>query len=103
FGVDAFVLLSMFFSFFFFFSSRRRHTRLQGDWSSDVCSSDLNGVREVSIFQKWLGGLIMLGAVYLLVSHPSGVYKAAQAGRQLKIGRASCRKESSARCTLSPH
>src|SRR5256885_361618 len=28
---------------FFFFSSRRRHTRLQGDWSSDVCSSDLEG------------------------------------------------------------
>src|SRR2546426_6814257 len=28
---------------FFFFSSRRRHTRLQGDWSSDVCSSDLRG------------------------------------------------------------
>src|SRR5256885_7170220 len=27
----------------FFFSSRRRHTRLQGDWSSDVCSSDLTG------------------------------------------------------------
>src|ERR1022692_1893874 len=27
----------------FFFSSRRRHTRLQGDWSSDVCSSDLIG------------------------------------------------------------
>src|SRR5205807_5262250 len=27
--------------FLFFFSSRRRHTRLQGDWSSDVCSSDL--------------------------------------------------------------
>src|SRR5205807_4063261 len=26
---------------FFFFSSRRRHTRLQDDWSSDVCSSDL--------------------------------------------------------------
>src|SRR3989454_12436939 len=25
----------------FFLSSRRRHTRLQGDWSSDVCSSDL--------------------------------------------------------------
>src|SRR2546426_6735781 len=30
------------FLFFFFFSSRRRHTRLQGDWSSDVCSSDLH-------------------------------------------------------------
>src|SRR2546426_9684250 len=31
----------MYLRFFFFFSSRRRHTRLQGDWSSDVCSSDL--------------------------------------------------------------
>src|SRR5256885_4230948 len=30
---------------FFFFSSRRRHTRLQGDWSSDVCSSDLHYFR----------------------------------------------------------
>src|SRR5699024_11505233 len=25
----------------FFFSSRRRHTRSKRDWSSDVCSSDL--------------------------------------------------------------
>src|SRR5690606_40982573 len=25
----------------FFFSSRRRHTRFSRDWSSDVCSSDL--------------------------------------------------------------
>src|SRR5207249_8178744 len=32
-----------FFFFFFFFSSRRRHTRSKRDWSSDVCSSDLNG------------------------------------------------------------
>src|SRR5207302_659740 len=33
--------------FFFFFSSRRRHTRFSRDWSSDVCSSDLEliGVR----------------------------------------------------------
>src|SRR5690625_6615770 len=28
--------------FRFFFSSRRRHTRWPRDWSSDVCSSDLN-------------------------------------------------------------
>src|SRR6266498_4953160 len=28
--------------FFFFFSSRRRHTRCGRDWSSDVCSSDLD-------------------------------------------------------------
>src|SRR5699024_11941393 len=26
----------------FFFSSRRRHTRSKRDWSSDVCSSDLD-------------------------------------------------------------
>src|SRR5207248_7646910 len=29
----------------FFFSSRRRHTRSYGDWSSDVCSSDLRFVK----------------------------------------------------------
>src|SRR6267154_2268168 len=28
----------------FFFSSRRRHTRWTGDWSSDVCSSDVFGL-----------------------------------------------------------
>src|SRR5207247_3743383 len=27
---------------YFFFSSRRRHTRSTRDWSSDVCSSDLD-------------------------------------------------------------
>src|SRR4051794_41533100 len=37
-----FIFLSRVFSVFsFFFSSRRRHTRWTGDWSSDVCSSDL--------------------------------------------------------------
>src|SRR5439155_6277306 len=30
----------------FFFSSRRRHTRWPRDWSSDVCSSDLDYVRK---------------------------------------------------------
>src|SRR5437762_8158683 len=34
--------------FFFFFSSRRRHTRYIGDWSSDVCSSDL-GPKSIGI------------------------------------------------------
>src|SRR5205814_7420480 len=32
---------------FFFFSSRRRHTRCLSDWSSDVCSSDLDGSQSV--------------------------------------------------------
>src|SRR3712207_8299595 len=31
--------------FVVFFSSRRRHTRYWRDWSSDVCSSDLEGRR----------------------------------------------------------
>src|SRR5437763_2867997 len=37
---------SYFYFFFFFFSSRRRHTRYIGDWSSDVCSSDLDLLRK---------------------------------------------------------
>src|SRR5256885_7723245 len=40
-GISIFVM-------FFFFSSRRRHTRLQGDWSSDVCSSDLEASDQLS-------------------------------------------------------
>src|SRR5207248_8889873 len=42
---------------FFFFSSRRRHTRSYGDWSSDVCSSDLEASRgkyhELSALGAW--------------------------------------------------
>src|SRR5690606_39445781 len=37
---------------FFFFSSRRRHTRFSRDWSSDVCSSDL----EKAVTFDWLCG-----------------------------------------------
>src|SRR2546430_11880654 len=32
----------------FFFSSRRRHTRFDCDWSSDVCSSDLEAGLQVA-------------------------------------------------------
>src|SRR5438105_12238959 len=35
--------------FFFFFSSRRRHTRSTRDWSSDVCSSDLDLLTEIRV------------------------------------------------------
>src|SRR5207245_3201140 len=35
-------LLLLYSIIFFFFSSRRRHTRCYRDWSSDVCSSDLD-------------------------------------------------------------
>src|ERR1039457_6500797 len=44
---------------FFFFSSRRRHTRLQGDWSSDVCSSDLGAP------VGYLGVVAILLGIYL--------------------------------------
>src|SRR5574339_186094 len=39
--ISCIMLVVCCFLFFFFFSSRRRHTRSPGDWSSDVCSSDL--------------------------------------------------------------
>src|SRR5688500_19193695 len=36
---------------YIFITNRRRHNRLQGDWSSDVCSSDLAAiVREMANF-----------------------------------------------------
>src|SRR5436189_5031256 len=40
---------------FFFFSSRRRHTRYIGDWSSDVCSSDLAQVERAEAYLRQLG------------------------------------------------
>src|SRR5207245_7239857 len=40
------------FLFFFFFSSRRRHTRCYRDWSSDVCSSDLHGLKLINMLGK---------------------------------------------------
>src|SRR5260370_30283521 len=48
----------MLFLLFFFFSSRRRHTRFKCDWSSDVCSSDLDAY--VDQFQAAGGSMVML-------------------------------------------
>src|SRR5256885_9147010 len=54
----------------FFFSSRRRHTRLQGDWSSDVCSSDLGKVEiHIDLTGLEIGDSIHIGQVTL----PEGV------------------------------
>src|SRR5690606_40711230 len=36
----------------FFFSSRRRHTRFSRDWSSDVCSSDLNEGVDIQVVTR---------------------------------------------------
>src|SRR5688572_11361402 len=43
--------------FFFFFSSRRRHTRFDCDWSSDVCSSDLDAQRNFRKLLRKLNGI----------------------------------------------
>src|SRR5690625_5314339 len=48
----------------FFFSSRRRHTRWPRDWSSDVCSSDLQLLELVK--NALVGGHDELGVRQLL-------------------------------------
>src|SRR5205085_12425837 len=54
---------------FFFFSSRRRHTRFDCDWSSDVCSSDLDpddkmrGIRKRLIISILVVG-VAIGGIY---------------------------------------
>ncbi|MDB5910550.1 MAG: hypothetical protein JWP34_4664 [Massilia sp.] len=40
----------------------------------------------MSLAQKWLAAMSGLGALYLVVSNPTGVYKAAQAVRQVVGG-----------------
>src|SRR5438034_7450924 len=55
--------------FFFFFSSRRRHTRSLCDWSSDVCSSDLDRIDGPACFQQMsnqqpMGGLNDAGHLF---------------------------------------
>src|SRR5437763_6062506 len=63
---------------FFFFSSRRRHTRYIGDWSSDVCSSDLVAPPAVRASRGRQG---------------AGVLSAGREGEVAEeIGRASCRE-----------
>src|SRR5256885_10645146 len=61
------------FCLFFFFSSRRRHTRLQGDWSSDVCSSDLHMPRD-------LGALVLQTLHYRVAAPPALRERVLQSG-----------------------
>src|SRR5437763_12936775 len=64
----------MFFSIFFF-SSRRRHTRYIGDWSSDVCSSDLchkTGHLACNCpMTNWCGGMLTKCADPLILALPN--------------------------------
>src|SRR5690348_17881250 len=81
--IDFHHLLNLFF-FFFFFSSRRRHTRWTGDWSSDVCSSDLSvwGSRQrCGLRMHLLGGLLPL------LRHPALPEVLAEVGIESRGGR----------------
>src|SRR5437762_13234713 len=84
--------------FCFFFSSRRRHTRYIGDWSSDVCSSDL-----VWFYEDRLKLFAIVLVVYAFLLHLLGEshtdllktilrLKCHRTGKRYKIGRASCRE-----------
>src|SRR6266568_7890634 len=58
-------------SWFFFFSSRRRHTRWNCDWSSDVCSSDLEFTIRGTHFTYHLLGHFMDATLFALLKIPS--------------------------------
>src|SRR5690606_33381324 len=49
---------------YIYISSRRRHTRFSRDWSSDVCSSDLEALRHAFQDRR----LILLLALYFIVT-----------------------------------
>src|SRR5205807_7106405 len=86
----------------FFFSSRRRHTRLQGDWSSDVCSSDLAvellsaaGIPTARVDAEWLLAAVLGAGRFEAQLDLDRVLPAPVAERYemaIKIGRASCRE-----------
>src|SRR5256885_9576997 len=72
----------------FFFSSRRRHTRLQGDWSSDVCSSDWAARGDPAAGRGQVPGRQALPRAHLLgpgqragAGGPAGPGAAARGGR----------------------
>src|SRR5215471_211386 len=70
--------------FFFFFSSRRRHTRSLRDWSSDVCSSDLDSAAEVAEARRLLqAGTVRFGYLNTTVLVWDTDFAAVEAKRDL--------------------
>src|SRR2546430_16445366 len=71
-------------SFCFFFSSRRRHTRFDCDWSSDVCSSDL----DAGLVQFWkLKDAILCSSHYALEKARINLTENMQRRRLTKLAR----------------
>src|SRR5256885_10524268 len=82
---------------FFFFSSRRRHTRLQGDWSSDVCSSDLPlpGRRNIVVTKQPsydAAGAEVVSSLQDAFDRADGDVWVIGGASIYEIGRASCRE-----------
>src|SRR5690606_41198860 len=90
---------------YFFFSSRRRHTRFSRDWSSDVCSSDLDTVTRpcaamraamaaAEVGDDVYGDDPTVNALQARLARDLGFEAGLflPSGTQSKIGRASCRE-----------
>src|SRR5262245_62247966 len=86
---------------FFFFSSRRRHTRCLSDWSSDVCSSDLQHSQCYSAWYAHVPGLKVVapsnpadakGLLKSAIRDPNPVLVLENEMLYGEIGRASCRE-----------
>src|SRR5258706_11805002 len=86
-----------------FFSSRRRHTRLVSDWSSDVCSSDLEHIRAALAHRADItmdDGADLVGALHMIalnrlddLAPPVRKWvETLSAADRKEIGRASCRE-----------
>src|SRR5688500_20196971 len=73
----------------FFFSSRRRHTRLQGDWSSDV-ALPISCVRTAGPEGKLFAGVKLRSVARSVRPEPHRT--SALTTAPTKIGRASCRE-----------
>src|SRR5436189_4563756 len=84
--------------FIFFFSSRRRHTRYIGDWSSDVCSSDLLfpwTMSDFSLMDAIECGIVKLPRVPVAENIPGDempMFRKLWDNIRKEIGRASCRE-----------
>src|SRR5205807_3533872 len=59
-------------------SSRRRHTRLQGDWSSDVCSSDLLSLLGLFGSPRLHASSLLFAASGLTIVDATGLFVAEQ-------------------------
>src|SRR5437762_9636765 len=100
------MFICMLVCFFFFFSSRRRHTRYIGDWSSDVCSSDLYAyvwesieeaedrppLHRMGLVRLDAGlGMVVAGAMFWFILIATGRSEERRVGKECRCGWSRCR------------